>query len=176
MAVVTAQMLIGHGHHTHGGLEPTHYLFLSENGRLAWILVPENLSLDEKSPHRKIIWLPTEEHTLEDGLLMAAIHVLQDEGLISAARDAFRNPDLFALQILKGVAAPAREFLYSRCRQVPFHGKIILSIFGGSGLIPQLPRLKEYQVDVDVLTMKYGRKFSHAENRMVSTGDLEGII
>jgi hypothetical protein len=174
MAVMTAQMLIGHGHQTHGGLEPTHYLFLSTNGRQAWILAPENLSPDDPArPWRKIIWIPTDEHTLEDGLLMLGLHVVQDKDLIAAARDVFRNPDLTALQILKQVPGPAREFLYSLTRRTPFHFKIILSVFAGSSLIPQLGRLREYQLDVDVLTFRFGRGFSHTENRMVTKGKLE---
>ena len=176
MAVLTAQMLIGHGHQTHGGVEPTHYLFLSENGRKAWILVPENLNTEEQKRRRKIIWIPTDENTLEDGLLMLAIHVIQDKGMISAAKDAFRNPDLFSFQLMKQVPPPAREFLYSKCRQIRFHSKIILSIFGGSGLIPQLDCLAEYNVDIDVLSLKYTRKFSHAHNRMLNRGDLDGIM
>lgn len=41
MAAYTAQALVGQAHPNHGGITPTHRLYLSENSRPAWILLPE---------------------------------------------------------------------------------------------------------------------------------------
>ncbi|MEW6265018.1 MAG: hypothetical protein AB1641_18235 [Thermodesulfobacteriota bacterium] len=174
MAILTAQMLVGHGRADRGGIEPTHYLFLAENGRRAWILAPENISGGE-AKFKKIIWLPTEEDLLEDGLLMIAIHVLNDQEVMAAAGRCFRNPDLTALQLLKQVPPAARQQLYSLCQGVKFHTKIVLTIFEGSGLIPQLPRLAKYSVDVDVCRPKYSQYFTHAAAGLVIRGSLEEI-
>jgi len=53
-----------------------HYLFLSENSRAAWILVPQNVFRGFQ-PVRgpKITWIPTVENILEDALLVMALYV-----------------------------------------------------------------------------------------------------
>ena len=82
MATLTAQILIGTGHPYHDGINPTHYLFLSENSRPALILVEENI-FNEKSSTNKIIWIPTIENMFGDALLMINFHVLKSEKLAS---------------------------------------------------------------------------------------------
>jgi hypothetical protein len=52
MASFTAQILVGSAHPYNGGIIPTHFLFLSENDRPAWILVPENV--DSKGTIEKV--------------------------------------------------------------------------------------------------------------------------
>ena len=37
---MTAQILVGSDNHFHGGINPTHACFLSENSRPAWAVVP----------------------------------------------------------------------------------------------------------------------------------------
>jgi len=74
MATMTAQILVGRPHTNHDGINPTHYLFLSENSRPAWVLVSQNIFPKEQRDHSRITWIPTVENMLEDALLMIALH------------------------------------------------------------------------------------------------------
>lgn len=75
MGTITAQILIGTGHPYHGGIIPTHALWLSENSRPAWRCHPFERSLDPKEhwEERQCVWIPTYDNMLEDGLLLAAL-------------------------------------------------------------------------------------------------------
>lgn len=66
MATLTAQILIGEGHPNHDGINPSHYLFLSENSRSAWVLLPENIFSQSSKRTPKITWIPTVDNMLED--------------------------------------------------------------------------------------------------------------
>ena len=173
MTTLTAQMLIGHGHQGHGGFEPTHYAFFSENDRQAWILTPQNLAGPSEAPGpSKIIWLPTQENPLEDGLLMLAVHVLKDPDVVEAVSGVFRNPDLAGLQIMKGVPPSMREALYNLCRGLDYRYRVVLTVMNGSSLIEHLGRLEDYQIDFEVCVSKYSRYYSHAAGEYISRGSL----
>ncbi len=80
MATFTAQILVGSPHPNHGGINPTHSLFLSENSRPAWILVDPYP--DSGPRNSRIVWIPTLENMLEDALLMIAVYVCKDDGIL----------------------------------------------------------------------------------------------
>jgi len=79
---MTAQMLIGAGHPNHDGIGPSHYLYLSENSRPAWLLVEQNVFTNNKKREAKIVWIPTVEDMLEDAFLMIGLHVVKDQGMV----------------------------------------------------------------------------------------------
>ncbi len=91
MATLTAQIIVGRAHPNHGGINPTHYLFFSENDRPAWVLVPENVFGKRPLEMEKTVWIPTVEHTLEDGLLMIALHILKDREIVNLTEEYFEN-------------------------------------------------------------------------------------
>ena len=78
MATLTAQILVGSAHPNHDGINPTHYVFLWENDRPAWILVHQNIFKEREENVGRITWIPTIENILEDALLMIAIHVCKN--------------------------------------------------------------------------------------------------
>jgi len=49
MGTLTAQFLVGKTHPNHGGINPTHYLFLSENSRPVFTLLKENIYADRRT-------------------------------------------------------------------------------------------------------------------------------
>jgi len=65
MAALTTQILIGSPHPNDGGIIPSHFLFLSEGNRPAWILVNQNIDQVEEHKHSKITWIPTLENMLK---------------------------------------------------------------------------------------------------------------
>jgi len=86
LSTITAQILIGTEHPYSGGINPTHFLFLSENDRPAWILTNENIT--GESPNAEIIvWNPTTENMFEDALFMINLYIVKDKALISYLKE-----------------------------------------------------------------------------------------
>ncbi|MHB1376159.1 MAG: hypothetical protein ACYCXB_01885 [Candidatus Humimicrobiaceae bacterium] len=86
MATFTAQILIGTEHPYHGGINPTHFLFLSENDRPAWILTNENIT-GESPDIEKIVWNPTAENMFEDALFMINLYIVKDKTLVAYLKE-----------------------------------------------------------------------------------------
>lgn len=70
MITVTATIIIGTPHLFHGGIIPTHIIFLSENDRPALIL--RSLKDEEER-----IVIPTIENTVNDIFLIIAVYLLK---------------------------------------------------------------------------------------------------
>ena len=128
MSSVTAQILIGNPHPDHIGI--THYLFLSENSRPAWILVPENIF----GRHRvaKITWIPTVKYMLEDAFLMIALHVLKNTELIELATSYYPDILSYRVELYDDLNDAQRARLYEKCRKLNNLPKMIISVFEGS--------------------------------------------
>jgi predicted nucleic-acid-binding protein len=178
MATMTAQMLVGKSHMYDGGINPTHYLFLSENSRRAWILVPQNIFspvLEEKIA--KVVWIPTLENMLEDGLLMVGLYVLQDKEVQNAAKQMFDWNKEEAYFEVYSINQVDREKLYALCRGLKHRYKTIISVFEGSTISRQMNVLLEYLMEVEVCKTDYARKFNVWTNTMNSnekTNELKG--
>jgi len=86
LSTITAQILIGTEHPYHGGINPTHYLFLSENDSPAWILVNENIT-GEISDFERVIWNPTTENMFEDALFMINLYIEKNKTLIAYLKE-----------------------------------------------------------------------------------------
>jgi len=160
MGTYTAQILVGRPHPNHGGLEPTHELFLSENDRPAWILRPL------AGEGAEIVWIPTVEHTLEDALLQIACHVLKDEGLARALGDPGERLECHDLP------ESGRRELYGKCKALKWPCKLIISVFEGSTILSQLPVLADYGMDVEVCTPSFSRLSSGWTEGVRTTGSL----
>ncbi|MFC1895623.1 hypothetical protein ACFL0Q_03030 [Thermodesulfobacteriota bacterium] len=85
MGTLTAQILVGYPHPNHDGINPTHFLFLSENDRPAWVMVNENVSEEGGSGVGRITWIPTIDDMLEDAMLMIALHICKDREIMELA-------------------------------------------------------------------------------------------
>lgn len=177
MATMTAQILVGNSHMYDGGINPTHYAFLSENSRPAWILVPQNIfSPDQDEKIEKVVWIPTLENMLEDGFLMIALYVLQDKEVQVTAKQLFNwNKDAY-LEVYS-INPVDRERLYSMCRGLTYRYKTIISVFEGSTIWRQLNVLIDYGMEVEVCKTGYARKFNVWTNTMHTnskTDELKG--
>ena len=157
MATLTAQILIGRSHHNHDGINPTHYLFLSENDRPAWILVDQNVFNGEPTGHSKIIWIPTIENMLEDALLMIAIHVCKNRDLITYAKGFSDRIQTDRIEMYTEFEESQRKQLYQRCKAITDFPKVIVSVFKGSTIEKQLPLMEHYKMDVEVCRVNYSR-------------------
>ena len=176
MATFTAQIMVGTPHPNHGGINPTHYLFLSENSRPAWVLVPQNV-FEREQPNRssKITLIPTLEHMLEDAFLMTAIFVLEDEEICRLARQFFRNKERNWVELYNDVDPEHLEVLYEKCRALPNNHKLVITAYDGSSIRSQLHVVGEYKMDVEVCVPFYSRWYSAWQNETRTSGSLEKL-
>lgn len=158
MGSLTAQILVGDAHPYHGGINPTYYLFLSENSRAAWILVNQNISDGQflylqsrgRVKKKKIVWIPTVENMLEDALLMIAIHVIEDPQIIDFAKKIYANIDEKRLEMYDHLSYTQRDQLYQKCRHIENWPKIVVTVTRGSTIRDQLPVLKNYSIESEL--------------------------
>ncbi len=160
MATLTAQILVGGPHPNHDGINPTHYLFLSENHRPAWILVDQNIFQGKQLGHSKITWIPTVENMLEDALLMIAIHVRKNREIIEHAKDFCSEIQTDRLELYSVLEESQLKQLYQECRAITDFPKLIVSVFRRSTIEKQLPLLEEYKMDVEICRVNYSRLYS----------------
>ena len=172
MATKTAQILIGSPHPHDDGIIPSHYLFLSENSRPSWQLVKENLYNEEKNKYLKIIWIPTVENMLEDGLLMVAVHVLKNQEILEIANDYSVKLESKRLELYSDLDEEQRNNLYQKCRDLSEFPKLIISVFRSSSIERQLTVLEKYKMDVEVCTPIYSRLYSGWQNETRIEGSL----
>lgn len=174
MATFTAQILVGQSHQNHGGIVPSHTVFLSENSRPAWILMP--LRFPEAHAGRKsgtIVWMPTIEHMLEDALLMIAVHVLHEPAIVAQTQAAAGKNDITRLELSTDITPAEREGLYEQCRALAYPLALVLTTLQGSTIRPQVSILKSYTIDVDVCQPVYSRHYSAWAQEIQITGSLE---
>lgn len=170
MATLTAQILVGTPHPNHGGIYPTHSLFLSENSRPAWILVEAYSG--NGFGNSRITWIPAPENILEDALLMIAIHVCKDDGILELIKSSGTGIESDQVEMYSDTTESQRRQLYKKCREISEFPKIIISIFKGSSIERDLPVLENYTMDVEVCTPIYSRWYSHWQNETRTEGSL----
>lgn len=170
MATLTAQILAGSPHPNHGGIDPTHSLFLSENSHPAWILVDSHSG--NGPGDSRIVWIPTLENMLEDALLMIAVHVCKDDGILNHIKSSGTGIESGRVEMYSDTTESQRRQLYEKCREIPGFPKIVISIFKGSSIERQLPILENYTMDVEVCTPIYSRWYSHWQNETRTEGSL----
>lgn len=172
MATMTAQILVGMPHPNHGGINPTHYLFLSENSRPAWQLIAHTINPVGNGPGNRLIWIPTLEHMLEDAFLMIAIHVVQNHAIVALAEGFNPNAQADGLELYEAFTESQREKLYATCRGVTEYPKVIISAFRGSHILGQLQTVQQYQMDVEVCPVRYSRLHNQWDQEVQIDGTL----
>ena len=167
MATYTASILVGHSHPNHGGITPTHELFLSENSRPAWILIP-HLPVGEI---RKKIWIPSVENMLEDGLLMINALVLKNKNIRSSLTQFCKR--ISAVEIYSVPDIERRKiYKLSRKEYEGINIKLCLSVYEQSTLKKQLIVLKEYPIDMEVCGTTFSRSHSMWTGKTLGKGIL----
>jgi len=127
MGTLTANILIGSPHPNKDGIIPSHYMFLSENSAPSWTLVKENVDNEDKNKYPNIVWLPTVENMLEDGLLMVATHVLKNHEILEMAKDYTNQIESKRLELYSDLDDGQRNNLYQKCRELSKFPKLIIS-------------------------------------------------
>lgn len=143
MATITAQLLIGEVHIWNGGITNAATINLYENSRPSWVYEPADRKEDN------IYWIPTVENMLEDGLLLAAVHIWRNDDIIRTLKTATGNDNLKQLE-LYNLSKEDRDILYEKCRALNNSGKAILSVFNGSTLLGQAWVMERYRIEHEI--------------------------
>lgn len=155
MATFTAQILIGTEHPYHGGINPTHFLFLSENDRPAWILTNENIT-GENPDVEKIVWNPTTENMFEDALFMINLYIEKDKTLIAYLKENHKkiNFNTNNISIPEILDKKELEKIYQLNLDLLKKNKslkIIVSIFADSSLKDIVKSLNGSEIKCEIL-------------------------
>jgi len=154
MGTLTAQILVGTPHLYHGGIAPSHYLFLSENSRPAWILVNQNIFDESEVKENRIVWIPSVENMLEDALAMIAIHVIKNKQIIDFAQRMYKNIEGPHLEVYENLTESQRQEIYQECRRNENWPKIVVTVMKGSSIKHQISVLKKYSLDAELCISK----------------------
>jgi hypothetical protein len=172
MGTMTAQFLIGHSHMYEGGIIPSHQLFLSENGRPAWILRPIEQSVSGGGIKEKpVVWIATLENMLEDALLLIGLHVLQDKETRQMAKDliGWNNEEYLELySFAEEDRADLYSFVEKRLRNLNTSLKLTLNIFNGSSMLSRWKALQSYPFEVEVTLPRFERHWNPFSQQMVT--------
>jgi hypothetical protein len=155
LSTITAQILIGTEHPYHGGVNPTHYLFLSENDRAAWILVNEN-NTGENPDVERIVWNPSTENMFEDALFMINLYVEKNKTLIAYLKENHKkiNFNTDNISIPEILDKKDLEKIYDLNMDLLKKNKslkLIISIFADSSLKDIVKSLNGSEIKCEIL-------------------------
>lgn len=171
MSSITAQITVGSAHPNHGGICPTHILYLHENSKPVWELMEHPRMHSKYGKPHSVRWIPSSvKSILEDALLMIGIYVFKDEPLISMFENAF--PDRKGIVNICLAGDAALEKMRIQCRKIEYDYKLFISIFEGSTIRNNLKVLEQYSMDLEVMMPVYSRHFSHWTKETVVKGEL----
>lgn len=137
----------------------------------AWILVDPYP--DNGPRNSRIVWIPTLENMLEDALLMIAVYVCKDDGILELIKGFGIGIESGTIELYSDTTESQRRQLYERCREIPGFPKIVISVFKESSVGKrQLSLLENYTMDVEVCTPIYSRGYSHWRDETWTEGSL----
>ncbi len=173
MSTITAQILVGKEHQNHGGIIPSHVLYLTENSRPTWILLPHDIFSGLKGTKiNKVVWIPTVDKMLEDALLMIGLIVLKDEQLLKIAEEIFHDA-YYTIDKPLMLYNYDLDSLYERCRAIKTDCKLVITVLDGSTIKSQLKILEKYNnFYTEVCITSYYRRYSVWNESVVTGGNL----
>jgi len=131
MGTLTAFIFVGTSHPNHGGINPTHYMTLSENSRPCL----ELRSFDDNKEIVRII--PTIENTIDDIHFIIHSFVLKK----NTSNQDFNFKEMYEL-----FSDDERKLLYEEVKTglKDINMKIVYNLLDGSVLLGQTNKIKEY--------------------------------
>ena len=155
LSIITAHILVGSEDPYRGGINPSHYLFLSENDRPAWILVNENITGENLSIER-IVWNPTSQNMFEDALFMINLYIEKNKTLIAYLKVNHKkiNFNTDNISIEKILGKKELEKIYDFNRDLLKKNKslkLVISIFADSSLKDIVKSLNGSEIKCEIL-------------------------
>ncbi|OAT86351.1 hypothetical protein [Desulfotomaculum copahuensis] len=176
MGTYTAQILIGTEHQNHGGIIPSFVLYLSENSKPAWILLPHGINAGGCPKYQKIVWIPTVKNMLEDALLMISINILRDKEIVEMANRIFGEACSDVNNTLYLYNYENLSQLYKKSRDLESNYKLVITALDNSTILNQLNILEKYKFYVEVCVPVYIRSYSAWSKKITIKGNLDGFI
>lgn len=173
MAAKTAQLLLGNPHPNDGGLTVIDTLTLSEGDRPAWTM--RRTGPLQEGWRREVVWIPSVEHMLDDGLLMAALYAFKCETVREKFLSFSDKLGSNRLEIYEDLSVEQRHELYRLCRGIEDFPRIELTVYHGSGLIPCIGTLAYYRMEYEVLMPVYSRSSSWFSRDMTVNVELPPV-
>jgi hypothetical protein len=173
MAAKTAQLLLGNPHPNDGGLTVIDTLTLSEGDRPAWTM--RRTGPLQEGWRREVVWIPSLEHMLDDGLLMAAIHAFKSETVREKFLSFSDKLDANRLEIYKDLSVEQRHELYRMCRELEDFPKVVLAVYAGSSLITNIGTMAYYRMEYEVLMPVYTSSYSRWSQQTNTKGELPKV-
>jgi hypothetical protein len=150
MATTTAFIFVGTAHRNDSGLIPRFLIQFTENSRPALIL--KNLLNQEEDK----VMIPTLESTLDDVMLMIAVHVLDELKLPKSIVDDSRTSmyDLFNKD--------ERISYYQMAREIVAKAgiKVVFNILSESHLLTLADKVTDLPNDVELTLPNYKKEYS----------------
>lgn len=172
MAANTAFIQIGRGHPNQGGLTPEAILTFSEGDRAAWTLKTFASGSDKENQNFSKIWIPTKEHALEDGLLMAACFLEPEAPIREAIASETHRFQLPRFDVSEGLDNSVHQHLLEQLKSTDLTRKYVVHILDRSYLRSQLGHLYNYAMNLEVTMSVFRREFSSWGNQWFSQGAL----
>lgn len=161
MAAKTAFIQIGNPHPNSGGLETEAMLSFSEGDRCAWVLQTRNESNKERAQHAAAkVWIPTVDHALEDGLLMAACFMEPTspvKDLFGHKTGGFNTP---RFDLSMDIDSAVHQEILETLRAENLYKKYVIHVLDGSHISTQLGNLYKYQMAVEVTMSVFRKEYS----------------
>ena len=147
MATLTAFIFIGTSHPNHGGINPSHYITLSENSRPCLQLK----MIDNEQEIIRII--PTVENMIDDIYFLIYSFIFKKK---------YTNYDFHLKEMYELFDADERNNIYNEVK-TELQGmdiKVVFNILDGSTLLDQLDKIKQYPNNYEVTTPIFRKEFN----------------
>ena len=156
MGTITAFIFVGTSHQNHVGINPTHFISLSENDRPCLIL----RKIEDNKEIIRII--PTIECMIDD------IHFLVYSFILNKN---YTNYEYNLKEMYQLFTDDERKTIYDEVKNglQGIEIKLVFNILNGSSLLNQLDKIKNYPNDFEVTLPKFKKEFNHL------TGKIEHI-
>lgn len=173
MASMTAQILLCDPHTYDDDPSAIDTITLIEGSRPAWII--RRTGRLQPGWQREIVWIPSVEHMLDDGLLMAALYAFKCETVREKFLSFSDKLGSNRLEIYEDLSVEQRHELYRLCRGIEDFPRIELTVYHGSGLIPCIGTLAYYRMEYEVLMPVYSRSSSWFSRDMTVNVELPPV-
>lgn len=175
MSTVTAHCMVGTAHPNHGGIIPTHTIYLNENSHPVLTLLPQNLPPRRRRVPLPVVWIPRPDKILETLIVMAYLFVIRHPEVRLGTHPRLLEEAFEPIWLPELEKDHPLDPLFDLCRRAETNAKLQLTASTASTLYHQLPILTEHIVDVEVCVPVFRREFSQWRGQNHTVGEIPSL-